>query len=61
MGIPAAKLEAIFDRFAQVDDSATRRHAGTGIGLALAKDMVELHGGRIRAASEAKAAAPRFI
>ena len=51
VGVPSAKLEAIFDRFAQVDDSATRRHEGTGIGLALAKDMVELHGGRIRAAS----------
>jgi len=51
VGVPPAKLETIFDRFAQVDDSATRRHEGTGIGLALAKDMVELHGGRIRAAS----------
>ncbi|MDE0885104.1 MAG: ATP-binding protein [Myxococcota bacterium] len=51
VGIPVTKLSAVFDRFAQVDDSATRRHEGTGIGLALTREMVELHGGQIWAAS----------
>jgi signal transduction histidine kinase len=52
LGIPSDQLERIFDRFAQVDTSATRRHEGTGIGLSLCKELVELHGGRIWAESE---------
>lgn len=52
IGVPPDKLAAIFDRFAQVDASATRRHEGTGIGLSLAKEMVERHAGQIWAESE---------
>ncbi len=50
-GIPADKLERIFDRFYQVDSHMTRQHEGMGLGLSIAKGMVELHGGRIWAES----------
>ena len=50
-GFPPDKAEQIFERFYQVDMGGTRRYGGTGIGLALAKEIVELHGGNIRAES----------
>ncbi len=52
IGIPQEQLEHIFDRFAQVDASSTRKHEGTGIGLSLCHELVELHGGRIWAESD---------
>ena len=52
IGIPADELDRIFDRFAQVDAGATRRFEGTGIGLSLVKQLVELHGGRAWAESD---------
>jgi signal transduction histidine kinase len=51
IGIPPEQLSKIFDRFAQVDSSGTRRYEGTGIGLSLAAELVEMHGGRIWAES----------
>jgi two-component system, sensor histidine kinase ChiS len=52
IGIPEDKLNFIFERFAQLDRSLSRRSEGSGIGLSLVKSLVELHGGKIFANSE---------
>jgi signal transduction histidine kinase len=52
VGIPPDMLEAIFQPFRQADASPTRVYGGVGLGLAICKHLVELHGGRIWAESE---------
>ncbi|MBM3304530.1 MAG: response regulator [Candidatus Aminicenantes bacterium] len=52
VGIPPDMLETIFSRFSQVDGSKSRAQEGTGIGLALAREIVTLHRGEIRAESQ---------
>ncbi|WP_460814757.1 sensor histidine kinase [Nocardioides korecus] len=51
-GIPAGELEAVFDRFHQVDPDDARTQAGTGPGLSITRHVVEAHGGRVWAESE---------
>lgn len=53
IGIPPADLPRIFERFFQVESHLTRRHGGMGLGLSVAKAMIEMHGGRIWAESVA--------
>ena len=51
-GIAADFLPFVFDRFRQADDSGTRRQSGLGLGMAISRHLVELHGGTIRVESE---------
>jgi CheY-like chemotaxis protein len=51
-GIAPVVLPHVFERFQQADSTSTRRHTGLGLGLALVRHLVELHGGTVEAASE---------
>ncbi|MEM7067274.1 MAG: PAS-domain containing protein [Pseudomonadota bacterium] len=52
IGIPEEKCAQIFQKFSQVDNSATRKHEGTGLGLSIASSLVKLMGGQIKVESE---------
>jgi PAS domain S-box-containing protein len=53
-GIPSDMLPRIFDRFVQSDSSSTRAHGGLGLGLAIVRQLVELHGGTVVAESKGR-------
>jgi signal transduction histidine kinase len=52
IGIPANKIDSIFDRFQQVDEDTTRKYGGTGLGLSIVKQLVELQNGKISVSSK---------
>lgn len=52
VGIPAEKLNTIFESFSQADESVTRRYGGSGLGLTIARQLVELQNGRIEVQSQ---------
>ncbi|HLL54902.1 MAG TPA: ATP-binding protein [Myxococcaceae bacterium] len=60
-GIAPAFIPHLFERFRQADSSATRVHGGLGLGLAIVRHVVELHGGRVRADSEGLGKGTRFV
>jgi signal transduction histidine kinase len=59
-GIRPEMLPHVFERFRQADSTSTRAHAGLGIGLALVRHLVELHGGTVRAESPGEGKGARF-
>jgi len=60
-GIPPEFLPRIFERFSQADGSSTRKHGGLGLGLAIVRHLVELHGGTVSAANRDGAGAVLIV
>src|SRR6185295_15857688 len=52
IGVPADKLDTIFEAFQQVENTTARQYEGTGLGLPIAKSLIEMQGGRIWVNSE---------
>lgn len=61
IGIPPSMLGRVFEMFAQMDESLHRAQGGLGIGLTLAKNLIQLHGGRIEAISAGAGKGSEFV
>jgi two-component system, chemotaxis family, CheB/CheR fusion protein len=61
IGIPREMLARVFERFVQVPSALKRSHGGLGIGLSLARNLVEMHGGGIEARSEGEGKGAEFV
>jgi signal transduction histidine kinase len=59
-GISPVFLPHVFERFSQADGATSRRHTGLGLGLAIVRQLVELHGGTVHAASEGEGRGATF-
>jgi CheY-like chemotaxis protein len=59
-GIEPAFLPHVFERFRQADGRFSREHGGLGLGLAIARELIELHGGTVSAASEGRGTGATF-
>jgi PAS domain S-box-containing protein len=60
-GIPASFLPHVFERFTQKDSSSSRQYGGLGLGLAITKQLVELHGGTVEASSAGEGHGSTFV
>ena len=61
VGIEEAELDRIFNRFYQSEPHLRRQYEGMGLGLAIAKELIELHGGRVWAKSKIGAGSEFFV
>jgi PAS domain S-box-containing protein len=60
IGMPQAFLPHVFERFRQAEGGTTRRHGGLGLGLAIARHLIEMHGGTIHATSDGEGRGSTF-
>ena len=60
LGISRDFLPFVFDRFRQADSTSTRQHGGLGLGLSIVQNLVQFHGGTVRAESDGDGQGARF-